>query len=87
MSWRENLGISNTVEGAPLSAYTPADNSKQATQLSQKAALPALCCNANIVPEKQAKFSGWMAKYRMYSPKTNIVPEKSFEFSGTIILM
>jgi hypothetical protein len=31
---------------------------KQATQLSQKAALPALCCNANIVPEKQAKFSG-----------------------------
>ena len=29
---------------APLSANTLAANSKQATQLSQRAALPALCC-------------------------------------------
>ena len=33
---------------APLSAYTLADNSKLATQLSQKAALPALCSGVQM---------------------------------------
>ena len=33
----------NAYYTAPLSANKPADNSKQAAQLSQRAALPALC--------------------------------------------